>query len=56
MQLEVALMNYNEGAPEMNAVLSFMTDRNFVFFDICGFIKPDPKYLSQIDVLFVRKD
>ena len=56
MQLEVALMNYNEGAPDMNAVLSFIAERNFVFFDICGFIKPNPKYLSQIDVLFVRKD
>ena len=56
VQLEVALMNFNEGAPDMNTVIKFMAERGFLFFDICGFIKPDPKYLSQIDVLFVRKD
>lgn len=56
VQLEVALMNYNEGAPDMNAVINFMTARGFLFFDVCGFVKPDPRYLSQIDVLFVRKD
>ena len=56
VQLEVALMNYNEGAPDINAVMNFMADHDFHFFDICGFVKPDPRYLSQIDVLFVRKD
>jgi FkbM family methyltransferase len=56
VQLEVALMNYNQGAPDMNSVLKFMAERDFVFFDICGFVRPIPKYLSQIDVLFVRRD
>ena len=56
VQLELALMDYNEGAPTMNTVLNFMAERDFLFFDICGFVKPDPKYLSQIDVLFVRKN
>ena len=56
VQLEVALMNYNEGAPDINSVLNFMADRGFAFFDICGFIRPIPKYLSHIDVLFVRKE
>jgi FkbM family methyltransferase len=56
VQIEVALMNYNEGAPDLTAVVNFMAARDFLFFDICGFVKPDPKYLSQIDVLFVRKD
>ena len=56
VQVEVALMNYNKGAPDFTAVANFMAARDFLFFDICGFIRPDPKYLSQIDVLFVRKD
>ena len=56
VQLEVALMKYNEGAPDMTAVVNFMAERNFSFFDICGFVKPDPRYLSQIDVLFVRNE
>jgi len=56
VQLEVALMSYNQGAPDINRVLRFMAERGFVFFDICGFVKPIPRYLSQIDVLFVRKE
>jgi FkbM family methyltransferase len=55
-QLEIALMNYNEGAPQINSVLKFMNERGFSFFDISGFLKPDSKYLAQIDVLFVRNE
>ena len=55
VQLEVALMEYNEGAPDMVDVLDFMAKRDFLFFDISGFVRPDPRYLSQIDVLFVRR-
>lgn len=55
VQLEVALMNYNEGAPDMKAVIDYMAGRDFLFFDVCGFLRPDPTCLSQIDVLFVRK-
>jgi len=55
VQLEVALMNYNEGAPDLNAVVNFMTAHDFSFFEICGLVKPNPKYLSQIDILFVHK-
>jgi len=56
VQLEVALMNYNAGAPEAIDVFNFMADHGFVMYDICGFIRPTPSYLVQIDVLFVRKD
>jgi FkbM family methyltransferase len=56
VQLEVALMNYNEGAPDLKDVLKFMAEYGFAFFDICGFIKATPKYLAQIDVMFVRTD
>jgi FkbM family methyltransferase len=56
VQVEVSLMKYNEGAPDISDVLRFMTERGFAFFDICGFHKPIPKYLIQIDVLFVRNE
>lgn len=55
VQLEVALMNYNEGAPTANVVFDFMADRDFLLFDICGFGRPSGN-LVQIDALFVHKD
>lgn len=55
VQLEVALTRYNEGAPLAEAVIAFMAEQGFSIFDICGFVRPDPSYLSQIDVLFVRQ-
>jgi FkbM family methyltransferase len=56
VQLELALMNYNEGAPAADAVIEFMAKHDFVLYDVCGFIKPNPQFLSQIDVLFARKE
>lgn len=56
IQLEVALMHYNEGAPQANSVFAFMEERNFVIFDVCGFVRPDRIHLTQVDFLFVRKD
>jgi FkbM family methyltransferase len=56
VQMEVALMSYNAGAPEAIDVFQFMADRGFVVYDICGFVRPNPSYLAQVDVLFVRKD
>jgi len=55
VQLEVALTTYNEGAPQSDEVIAFMAERGFSIYDICGFVRPDPNYLSQIDVLFVPK-
>jgi FkbM family methyltransferase len=56
VQLELALMPYNEGAPAANAVFSFMEEQGFLLFDVCGFVRPNPAYLTQIDVLFVPRD
>jgi FkbM family methyltransferase len=56
IQMEVALMPYNEGAPLATTVFNFMAELNFVVFDICGFVRPTPPHLAQIDVLFVRAD
>jgi FkbM family methyltransferase len=56
VQLEVALLPYNEGAPSMLEVLTYMEQRNFVPLDVCGFSRPNGIDLVQIDVLFARRD
>lgn len=56
VQLEVALLPYNEGAPTAAEVISFMDERGFAMFDIAGFVRPNGNDLVQIDVLFARKD
>ena len=52
VQLEVALIPYNKGAPTMIEVLSYMDERGFVPFDISGESRPTG-HLVQIDMLFV---
>ena len=56
VQLEVALLPYNEGAPTSNQVITFMDERGFAIYDIAGFVRPNQKDLAQIDIVFVRKD
>ena len=55
VQLEVALLNYNEGAPLVAEVIAFMDAQGFAFFDVAGFVRPDGDNLVQIDVIFVAK-
>ena len=55
VQLEVAMLPYNEGAPTMLQVLSYMDNCDFVPFDISGESRPKG-HLVQIDVLFTRRD
>jgi FkbM family methyltransferase len=52
VQLETALLPYNEGAPDLQEVLSFMADSGFYPIDISGFSRPNGEDLAQIDVLF----
>jgi FkbM family methyltransferase len=54
VQLELALLPYNEGAPDLLEVLSYMREREFVPFDISGFSRPNGIDLAQIDMLFAR--
>jgi len=54
VQLEVALLSYNEGAPTAAEVVAFMDNQEFAIYDISGFIRPQ-SHLLQIDVLFVKK-
>ena len=56
IQLEVAILPYNEGAPTFLEVLSYMDERDFVPLDVSGFSRPNGVDLVQIDVLFARKD
>ena len=56
IQLEVAMLPYNKGAPNFFEVLSYMDERDFVPLDISGFSRPNGVDLVQIDVLFVRRD
>ena len=56
VQLEVALLPYNEGAPTSIEVLNFMDERGFAVYDIAGFVRPNGCDLVQMDVIFVRKD
>lgn len=56
VQLEVAMLPYNKGAPTFFEVLSYMDKRDFVPLDVSGFSRPNGIDLVQIDVLFVRRD
>jgi FkbM family methyltransferase len=55
--LEVALMEYNRGAPLFAEVVSFMHARNFVAYDIGGFYRRETDdTLYMLDLLFARAD
>lgn len=51
VQLEVAVMRYNEGAPTMLEVLAFMDARGFAPIDISGQTRLQG-HLVQVDLLF----
>lgn len=55
VQLEVAISSYNEGAPTMLEVLSFMDERGFIPVDISSETRIND-CLVQIDILFAKKD
>jgi hypothetical protein len=55
IQLEVALLHYNEGAPSAVDLIKFMDENDFAIFDVAGFIRPNGTDLVQIDLVFVRK-
>lgn len=56
VQLEVALLPYNEGAPTFLEVIQYMDDRGFVPYDVAGFSRPTGVDLAQVDVLFVDRE
>ncbi len=56
VQMEVAFLKYNEGAPDFADVVLFMNERGFKMYDIAGFVRPTGTHLVQIDALFVREN
>jgi FkbM family methyltransferase len=56
VQLEVALLPYNKGAPTFLEVVTFMDERGYVPLDVSGFSRPNLVDLVQIDLLFARKE
>jgi FkbM family methyltransferase len=54
--MEVALLEYNAGAPLINQVLSFMEEQGFVPFDFCSQMRRySDNALFQTDIIFARK-
>lgn len=53
VQLEVALLPYNAGAPLLDEVVTWMAHRGFLVTEVSGFSRPGT-YLVQIDVVFAR--
>jgi FkbM family methyltransferase len=52
--LEVALIEYNEGAPLFAEVIAFMQARGFVAYDLAGFYRRESDdALFMLDILFV---
>lgn len=56
VQLEVALLPYNDGAPQIVDLLVQMKAWGFVPFDFAGFIRPNGVDLVQTDIIFVREE
>lgn len=53
VQLEVALLPYNAGAPLLDEVAAFMAQRGFLVTEVSGFSRPGA-HLVQIDLVFAR--
>jgi FkbM family methyltransferase len=56
IQLEVAMLPYNVGAPTFLDVIKYMDQRGFVPLDYSGFIRPNGRNLVQVDILFTNRD
>jgi FkbM family methyltransferase len=55
--MEVALLEYNKGAPTIDDVIYAMAQINFVPFDISGARRRESDgALFQVDIIFVRRD
>lgn len=54
VQLEVALLQYNKGAPLMAEVIAFMAERDFHPTELAGLSRPRD-VLVQIDLLFAKQ-
>ncbi|MGX7953622.1 FkbM family methyltransferase [Tsuneonella sp. HG249] len=55
VQLEVAMLPYNKGAPSFLKTIAYMDDRGFVPLDFSGFTRPNGRDLVQVDILFTKR-
>ena len=55
VQLELAMLPYNQGAPLLPEVVGWMAERGWLPTEIAGFSRPSGP-LVQIDMLFARAD
>jgi FkbM family methyltransferase len=53
-QLECALLDYNEGAPQLQEICNFMSAYGLYATEVAGFSRPR-EHLVQIDLLFARE-
>lgn len=56
IQLEVATMGYNEGAPEAADTIAFMHQHQFEIFEIAGFIRPTKAEVVTLDIIFAKRN
>lgn len=54
VQLEVAIEEYNKGAPGFDEVTAFMRDAGFVIYDVVNHLRSPKHKLLQLDILFAR--
>lgn len=55
--IEVSLFKFNELTPEVSEIINFMSERNYVIYDIPGFLRrPYDGALGQLDLCFIKKD
>jgi hypothetical protein len=55
--LEVSVWPFNEGAPLLHDVVSYLRQKGFRTYDICDFsYRPSDRVLLQTDMIFVRED
>jgi len=55
LQLELGMLNYNEGAPKASEIISYLYNLGFDLFDVGSFYYWDNK-LNQSDMFFVNKE
>ena len=53
VQLEVAMLQYNRGAPLLPEVVAFMAEHGFLPIEISGLTRPRA-HLVQVDLIFAR--
>lgn len=54
--LEASILEYNKDAPTFEEIIRYMGDAEFRVYDVLGMHYLPAKLLSQMDILFIRKN